>query len=63
VYGEKAVEFSFLALGGLVFAQFLPGQTVSPALLVLGIILFLSGLSTSYLFLRGVKGGDKHDSA
>jgi hypothetical protein len=61
VYGEKAVEFSFLALGGLVFAQFFSTQEFSPALLVLGIILFLSGLLISYFFLKGVKGGEKHD--
>ncbi len=62
VYGEKAVEFAFLALGGLVFTQFFSQQEFSAALLVLGIVLFLSGLVLSYLFLRSGKGGDHHDA-
>jgi hypothetical protein len=63
VYGERAVEFAFLALGGLVFAQFFSQQQFSPALLILGILLFLTGLGLSYLFLRNIKGGEKHDAA
>jgi hypothetical protein len=63
VYGEKTVDFSFLTLGGLVFAQFFSKQEFSPTLLVLGIVLFSLGLSISYFFLRRVKGGGKHDYA
>lgn len=58
IYGEKALDFSLVAIGALVFAQVASSQGLSWPLVVLGLILFILGLVGSYLFLKGVKGGD-----
>lgn len=56
IYGEKAINFSLLAIGGLVFAQAFSSKEVSPWLIVLGIILFIVGIVVSYFFLKESKG-------
>ncbi len=57
VYGEKAIEFSLLTVGGLIVAQTLSEKGISQELLVIGIILFPVGCIISYLFLKDVKNG------
>ena len=59
VYGEKAVEFSSLSIGALIFGQLLSKNEISSQLLILGLLLFLAWLTLSYVFLKGVKGGEK----
>lgn len=58
IYGEKAVEFSFLSIGALIFGQFLSEKGLSLPLIILGLTLFITGSLVSYLFLRDVTGGE-----
>jgi len=59
IYGEKAVEFAFLSIGGLVFAQLFTQERTSLPLLITGIGLASLGLIASYLLLKDMKEGEK----
>lgn len=58
VYGEKAVEFSFLSVGALIFGQLLSEKDLSFSLVISGMVLFILGLVVSYFLLKGLKGGE-----
>lgn len=57
VYGEKAIEFSLLTMGGLVITQVLSEQELSPQLILSGVAVFLIGFVISYQLLKRVKKG------
>ncbi len=52
VYGEKAVDFSLLAFGGLVIGQFVTVNEADISIIVFGVVISVLGVMASYYLMR-----------